>query len=603
MDKPKMDPITLKIEKSKLSRRKFVKGAATIAAVSATIPLKPLLGGPGSTAEAATIDYQSNTRTNNSFIYRRNTAIADKINIGEVPDNGDLIRFTDFSANHSKALRHDGLGVPNRASYQSFIDALTSETFQGLQTVSVGTPGGGPNSKLNGPDTTFAFDLEGLDSHAFTIPPPAPSVSTAQTATEQVEHYWASLVRDVPFTEYASNSTIAEAVTDLNSRSFLQGGGANQWPLPVTPQNIFRGQIFAGDGNVKGPYVSQFLIQPASFGAQPLDQKYQTFLPNQASVTDVTSYQAVQNGGATGEPLVDPTRRFIRNGRDFTAYTRVDALHQAYFVAFLILGGIKAPVNPGNPYIGSLTQKAFGTFGGPDALATIPEVATRALKASWFRKYVADLRLRPEEYGALLEARRTHSTPVPQASNALHSDVLTSAVLPKILAAFGTHLMPQAFPEGSPTHPCYTGGHSTVAGACATVVKFFIDGKAKLRPLLLAAGSDIKQPSTDGLSLVTYTGTDRDSIDINGELSKLAFNIPFGHGVHSGIHFRSSNYWGILLGEAVALSVLQDRAKSYNEPFTINITKFDGTTATITNQNPDNIDSSLTTQCVATATQ
>jgi hypothetical protein len=601
MDKPKMDPITLKIEESRISRRKFVKGAATIAAVSATIPLKPLLGGPGSTAEAATIDYQPNKRVNDSFIYRRNTAIVNKINIGEVPDNGDLTRFTDFSGNHSKVLRHDGLGVPNRASYQSFIDALTSETFQGLQSVSVGTPGGGPNSKMNGPDTTFAFDLEGLDSHAFTIPPAAPSVASAQTATEQVEHYWASLLRDVPFTDYASNSTVAEAVADLNSRSFIQGGGAGQWPLPVTAQNLFRGRIFAGDGNVKGPYVSQFLIQPTSFGAQPLNQKYQTFLPNQAFLTDVASYQAVQNGGATGEPQVDPTFRFIRNGRDFTAYTRVDALHQAYFVAFLILAGIKAPSNPGNPYNGSLTQKAFGTFGGPDALATIPEVATRALKASWFRKYVADLRLRPEEYGALLEARRTHSTPVPQASNALHADVLTSAVLPKILAQYGTHLMPQAFPEGSPTHPCYTGGHSTVAGACATVIKFFIDGSTKLRPLLLAAGSDIKQPSTDGLSLVTYTGTDRDSIDINGELSKLAFNIPFGHGVHSGIHFRSSNYWGILLGEAVALSVLEDRAKSYNEPFTINITKFDGTTATITNQNPDSIDNSLTTQCVATA--
>jgi hypothetical protein len=329
---------------------------------------------------------------------------------------------------------------------------------------------------------------------------------------------------------------------------------------------------------------------------------YQTFLPNQAFLTNVTAYQAVQNGGASGEPLVDPTFRFIRNGRDFTAYTRVDALHQAYFVAFLILAGIKAPPNPRNPYNGSTTQKAFGTLGAPDALATIPEVATRALKASWFRKWISDLRLRPEEYGALLEARRIHSTPVPQASNALHSDVLTSAVLPKILATFGSHLMPQAFPEGSPTHPCYTGGHSTVAGACATVIKFFVDGSQKLRPLLLAAGSDIKQPSTDGLSLVTYTGADRDTIDINGELSKLAFNIPFGHGVHAGIHFRSSNYWGILLGEAVALSVLQDRAKSYNEPFTINITKFDGTTATITNQNPDTIDDfSLTTQCAGTA--
>lgn len=602
MENSKPDPITSKTQKSRFSRRRFVKGAATIGAVTAIIPLKPLLGGSGATAEASTIDYQANTRSNDSFIYRRNTAINDKINIGEVPDNGDLLHFTDFSANYSKTLRHDGLGVPNHMSYQSFIDALTSETFQGLNNVIIGTPGGGPNSKMNGPDTAFAFDLEGLDSHAYSIPP-APSVSTAQTATEQVEHYWASLLRDVPFTEYASNPTVADAVADLNSRSFIQGGGANQWPRPITAQNLFRGQVFAGDGNVKGPYVSQFLLQPTFFGNQPISQLHQTFLPNQAFLTDVNSYLAVQNGGATGEPLVDPTLRFIRNGRDFTAYTRVDALHQAYFIASLVLAGIRAPLNPGNPYNTSPTQKPFGTFGAPDAFATIPEVATRALKASWFRKWVADLRLRPEEYGALLEARRIHSTPVPQASNALHSDVLTSSVLPRILAMFGSYLMPVAFPEGSPTHPCYTGGHSTVAGACATTIKFFFDGNQKLRPLLLAAGTDLKQPSSDGLSLVTYTGADRDTIDINGELSKLAFNIPFGHGVHSGIHFRSSNYWGILLGEMVALSVLQDKAKGYNEPFTINITKFDGTIATITNQNPDNIDSSLTSQCLATSTQ
>ena len=90
-------------------------------------------------------------------------------------------------------------------------------------------------------------------------------------------------------------------------------------------------------------------------------------------------------------------------------------------------------------------------------------------------------------------------------------------------------------------------------------------------------------PSTDGLSLVTYTGADGDNLDINGELNKLAYNISFGHGIHAGIHFRGSSYWSILLGEQIALSVLRDRAKSYNEPFTISITKFDGTTATITN--------------------
>jgi len=40
----------------------------------------------------------------------------------------------------------------------------------------------------------------------------------------------------------------------------------------------------------------------------------------------------------------------------------------------------------------------------------------------------------------------------------------------------------------------------------------------------------------------------------------------------------------LLLGETVALSFLRDRAKTYNEPFTVNLTKFDGTTATISNQ-------------------
>ena len=597
MKKEKKEPITSNAEKSQVSRRHFVKGAATLAAAAATVPLKPLLGGPGSSADASTIPYQSNTRTNNSFQYRRRVAQDNKIDVGVLPDNGDRARYKDFSALYSKALQHNGLGVPNQASMQSLLDALEDESFTALQNVIVGTPGGGPNSRLNGPATSFAFDLEGLDSHAYTIPPPSPTVRSAQTATEQVEHYWASLLRDVPFTEYGSNALVAQAVTDLNSRSFLQGGGAGQWALPVTPQNLFRSRVAAtNDGNLKGPYISQFMLQPTFFGAQDLTQRYQTFLPNQAFMTDVVSYQNVQNGGASGEPVKDGTFRFIRNGRDLTAYTRVDVLYQAYFVAFLVLAGLGAKTTAGNPYgrpggpiLPSNTQKAFGTLGGPDAAGTIAEMATRALKASWNRKWITDLRLRPEEYGALVEARRTGSTPVPQASAELHSDVLTSAVLPKILAQYGTHLLPQAFPEGSPTHPCYTGGHATVAGACCTAIKFFFDGAQKIRPLLLAAGSDVKQPTSDGLALVNYTGSDKDQLDINGELSKVAFNVCFGHGVHSGIHFRSSNYWGVLLGEAVALSVLNDRAKSYNEPFTINITKFDGTTATITNQNEDSL--------------
>jgi hypothetical protein len=66
-------------------------------------------------------------------------------------------------------------------------------------------------------------------------------------------------------------------------------------------------------------------------------------------------------------------------------------------------------------------------------------------------------------------------------------------------------------------------------------------------------------------------------------LLKLAWNVTTGHGIHSGIHFRTSNFWSINLGEQIALSVLQDRAKGYAEPFSIGISKVDGTVATINN--------------------
>ncbi len=302
-------------------------------------------------------------------------------------------------------------------------------------------------------------------------------------------------------------------------------------------------------------------------------------------MTDPTEYQHVQNGGTpNGHLSFDPVFRFIRMGRDMAAYTRVDVLYQAYFTAFLILAGIKAPPNPGNPYIGSHSQKGFGTLGGPDAAGTIAEMATRALKGAWWHKWTVNLRMRPEEYGALVHARLTNQNPMPRAALGLHSDMLNSAALPIIFSTYGSYLLPQAFPEGSPTHPCYPTGHGTVGGASITALKFFFDGSKKIQPLLQAAGSDVMMPSEDGLTLVPYTGSDAGDLTINGELAKLGWNITQGHGIHAGIHFRSSSFWSLVLGEAIGLSVLQDRARSYNEPFTMNITKFDGTTATISNQ-------------------
>src|SRR5215475_1958570 len=286
-------------ERKKVNRRTFVKGAATVATVAATVPLQSLLRGNESTAQASVVDYNSSLRANASFNYRKNMAQAQKINVGEQADNGDAARFADFSCNFSKGLLHDGLGVPNAAAMLSLKNALASGKQTDFENIGVGTPGGGPNSKLNCPQLALAFDLQGLDSHA-TVIPAAPRIESAQTAAEQVEHYWGSLLADVPFSEYSTNSFVGQAVADMNNMSFLSSAANKQFPYPVTPQNLFRGQFLPGDGNVQGPYVSQFMVQPTFFGSQFLSQQHQTFLPvgggGSDYMTSVSEYQLVQNG-------------------------------------------------------------------------------------------------------------------------------------------------------------------------------------------------------------------------------------------------------------------------------------------------------------------
>ena len=72
-------------------------------------------------------------------------------------------------------------------------------------------------------------------------------------------------------------------------------------------------------------------------------------------------------------------------------------------------------------------------------------------------------------------------------------------------------------------------------------------------------------------------------LTVNGELHKLAHNVTFGHGLHGGIHWRTDSDASIALGEAVAISFLTDLVCTYEEPFSITITKIDGTTHTFTN--------------------
>jgi hypothetical protein len=182
-------------------------------------------------------------------------------------------------------------------------------------------------------------------------------------------------------------------------------------------------------------------------------------------------------------------------------------------------------------------------------------MATRALKAAWFHKWIVDLRMRPEEYGALVQVRLGNSnnnfSRGPQAAAALHRDVLNSQAVRKTNRIYGSYLLPQAFPEGSPTHPCYPTGHGTVGGACITALKFFFDC-TRTSGRCSQPRDETVWAKRDGRSLA-FTGSDANSLTINGELSKLAFNVSFRHGIHA--ESTPVRLLSLLLGEQVALSV------------------------------------------------
>ena len=507
----------------------------------------------------------NNSRVAQAFALRVEEAFQDALVPAAINvSNGDDALYPDKGGTYSKGLPHDQYGRVDLNAYASFKHAIsTGKSSDYAKIITHNAP-----HTLNGPQGALLFDLEALDGVQFGQPtvPPAPTIAGDQSGTELLEHYWGALLRDVAFSDYDSNPLAAMAATELSAMPTYVGPRNKSGQ--VTPDLLFRG-IFSGG---LGPYLSQFLVTPTTLGVQPISQLMTTYLPGTDFMTTFSDWLTVQNGFFTGDKVsVDPTLRYRRNGRDLAAYTRVDVLYQAYFVALLVLMSTGAPVNPGNPYIGSTNQNGFSTFGGPD-FASMVEVADKALCAVWYQKWNVHLRPRPEALAGQVQLVMSGQG---QFTDVKPSKVVLNSVgLQQTFSKYGSWLLSQAFPEGSPTHPAYPTGHGTVGGACITMVKFFFDGNHVM--------SNPVQPSSDGLSLVPYTGGDQ--LTVNAELNKLAENISFGHGVHAGIHWRSDTDKSLLLGEAVALSYLKDKARCYNEPFTVHLTKLDGTTATISNQ-------------------
>ena len=585
-----------KLEKGGSSRRKFLgrAGTATAAMAAASVGVlgksaKALTQAPRMIGSVGAVTTQPdgasggnvNPQSRRQQSYNIRQSLAATHRRAPLPaqiTNGDNNLYPDKATVFTKCLVHDDFGrVDLVSSYPSYINALNSGLQTDFESIILGSGG----RTLNDPQGGLCYQLDGGDTAAFAAPP-APTIAGTEEAAEMVELYWAAQLRDHEFNNYDNDSLAQAAAAEINN---LPGYvGPRNSSGQVTTKELFRGGFAAQPnyfpGELTGPYVSQFAILPTFFGAQPISQQWQVFLPGADYMTDApaqgfagSNWLNVQNGAQISTlPQVqfDPVYRYPRNGRDWSAMTHVDLPPQEAFVALLVLLGIGAPVNPGSPYAVMKADNGVNAFGGPDFSSLVGQVAACALDVIWYSKWQVHLRHRPEVTGALAHLILTGQGA--ETDVTLDSSLLNSRAIHNSFSQYGTYLLPQAFPEGSPVHPDYPAWH--LGRPTVTVLKFLFDGNFVIpNPMMVEVGSN-------GLTLVPYTGP---SLTVNGELNKLAHNISFGHGIHAGIHFRSATDQSLLLGETFALSALQDKAECYNERFTINIQKFDGTTATISN--------------------
>jgi hypothetical protein len=544
-------------EPTQVNRRSFLGAIGAGAAATAALKALGAPGLEGGTVQAAEVGPQTNeARADTARQHRVDMAqLAHDRPLPSHPSNGDEEDYP-YIGNFSKGLTHNGLGEVDGASYAALLAALTSGDPDDFEAIPLG-PGG---RKLTNPQAGLAFDLEGSDNHHLAIRP-APRFDSAEEAGEAAELYWMALLRDVSFNQYHHNKLAQAAAEDLTNLSDFRGpkqGGV------VTTDTLFRGNT---PGDLVGPYVSQFMLKDIPYGSLTISQRQQTVLPGVNFLTDYASWLAVQDGATPGGLPFDSVRRYIRNERDLTHYVHVDALYEAYLNACLILLGMGAPFDPGNPYQSSANQAGFGTFGGPHILSLVTEVATRALKGIWYQKWFVHRRLRPEEFGG-----RVHNHLSGAAVYPIHSDLLGSGALDRVNSKYGSYLLPQAYPEGSPTHPSYGAGHATVAGACVTILKAWFDESWVIPDPVVT--NDL------GTGLQRYKGADAGEITVGGELNKVAANVANARNM-AGIHWKADYWESAQLGEAIAISILEEQKVTYNETMSFSLTKFDGTTITI----------------------
>ncbi|MEM9489044.1 MAG: vanadium-dependent haloperoxidase [Myxococcota bacterium] len=536
-----------------MSRRGWLKalGGAAGAGMLAPVMLT------SRTAAAEEIGPLSEAARQSEALVRRVVAAGQQFNqpFPELPCNGDDDLYADRIGSFSKTLPHNQLGEVDTAAYSAFLDALESGENSDFEAI----PGGGPG-KLANPQAAYAFSLAGADSHKINMPA-VHAFASARQASEAGEVYWQAVTRDINFADYDSDPLIYAAADDMTQFSDFTGpkvGGC------VVPETLFRGPT---PGDLNGPYISQFLYMDIPYGNKLIDQRARNPVVGDDYMTDTDSWLAVQRGILPAPVnVLAKKERYIRNNRDLGEYVHRDFSFQAYLNATLIALGFGGDALDPNPYTGLVRQAGFITFGAAGIIDLMSRAAVVGLRVAWFHKWLVHRKLRPEAFGG-----RLHNHLTGAASYPINNEILESSVLDEVFDRYGTYYLPQAFPEGSPTHPSYPAGHAVVAGACVTVIKAFFDEDFVIPAPVV--------PRKNGRSLKPFNGG---PLTLGGELDKLARKISLGRNA-AGVHWRADGVDGLDAGEAVAITLLQDYLRTVNESSGgLVLTRFNGETVSIT---------------------
>ena len=450
--------------------------------------------------------------------------------------NGDEDRYPDRRGSFSKTLPHNDLGEVDPDAYRRWLAILASGDSTQFEHVPRDPQA---VERLNNPQATYATDLVGPDPTALPLPPP-PAFASQTQAAEMAELYWLALMRDVPFREFVTDPLASTAVADLRAAGFA----------PVDTASLFRSGV-AGD--LRGPFVSQFLWHDIPYGLKTVDQRFQVPARGQDFLTGFEAWLACQRGARSTATLrVEGEPRYIANYRALGEFVHRDFSFQAFMDAALISlrMGSDDVLSPTNPYRASRTQFGDITFGNKNLLSMLAQASLLAQKVAYYQKWQVHRRARPECIGGRIDVHLSG-----RKSYDIHPAILHCDGLARAKAANGSYLLPVAYPEGCPTHPSYPAAHAVNAGACATVLKAFLDENYQIPQAVEA--------SADGTRLEPWHG---EAPLLGGEIDKLASNIALARDA-AGVHFRSDSVEGLRLGEAVAIGLLADYSRTYSERF------------------------------------